>query len=251
MLLRNKGRNLHIRSAIFPASSTAKASMQPSSAPLSALRTAGAAEILPGEVFGRLINLSGRRRFTSQRLVLYAVLAAQGKSDALGVARSALALFDGAHASLLQKSDDLPGVFSEPLRQAYFGSGEGDARIRGFSLLAQRTLDAIERGWRQAAELLEQLIAVTTPLLDTLNSLTAIYEEESRRHALLLEKRRQTVMHDIEAIAREARMVAFNAQVIAARAGDAGREFAVVGSQLSDITGQIDGLVRQALNQPA
>lgn len=39
--------------------------------------------------------------------------------------------------------------------------------------------------------------------------------------------------------------------IIAARASDAGREFAVVGSRLSDITGQIDGLVRQALNRAA
>ncbi|MET0961422.1 MAG: methyl-accepting chemotaxis protein [Noviherbaspirillum sp.] len=224
--------------------------MQSCSVPVSPVRH-GAAEILPGEVFGRLINLSGRRRFTSQRLVLYAVLAAQGKGEALAVSRSALALFDGAHASLLHRSRDLPGVYCEPLREAYFGAAQGDARIRGFSELARRTLDAIESGWRQAAELLAQLIDITTPLLETLNSLTAVYEEESRRHALLLEKRRQSVMQDIEAIAREARMVAFNAQVIAARAGASGREFAVVGSRLSDITGQIDALVRQAMEKAA
>ena len=35
---------------------------------------AGASELC-GEVFGTLINLSGRRRFTSQRVVLYALLA--------------------------------------------------------------------------------------------------------------------------------------------------------------------------------
>lgn len=206
-----------------------------------------AAEPLPGEVFGKLINLSGRRRFTSQRLVLYAVLAAQGKSDGVAVARSALTLFDNAHASLMQKKDDLPGVFCDALRQAYFGALQGDARIRAFSLLAQRTLDAIADGRRQAGELLAQLVDASTPLLDALNALTAVYEDESRRHALLLEKRRRLVMGDIERIAREARMVAFNAQVIAARAGEAGREFAVVGSRLSDITGQIDGLVRQAM----
>ena len=206
-----------------------------------------AAGLLPGEVFGRLINLSGRRRFTSQRLVLYAVLAAQGRSDGVPVARSALSLFDGAHASLLQKKDDLPGVFCEPLRQAYFGALQGDARIRAFSVLAQRALDAIEGGRRQAAALLDELVDVTTPLLDALNAITAVYEEQARAHALLLEKRRRAVMSDIESIAREAKMVAFNAQVIAARAGEAGREFAVVGGRLSDITGQIDGLVRQAM----
>ena len=214
---------------------------------ISPIPVSPAADILPGEVFGKLINLSGRRRFTSQRLVLYAVLAAQGKSDGVAVARSALTLFDNAHASLLQKKDGLPGVFCEALRQAYFGALQGDARIRAFSLLAQRTLDAIEGRRRQAAALLEQLIELTTPLLDALNAITAVYEEEARRHALLLEKRRRAVMNDIDCIAREARMVAFNAQVIAARAGEAGREFAVVGGRLSDITGQIDALVRQAM----
>lgn len=239
---------MHSSSADMHARSepTAKAIMHAHSASLPLVRQA--AELLPGEVFGKLINLSGRRRFTSQRLVLYAVLAAQGRSDGVAVARSALTLFDGAHASLLQKKDDLPGVFCEALRQAYFGALQGDARIREFSLLAQRTLDAIDSGRRQAGALLEQLVEFTTPLLDALNAITAVYEEEARRHALLLEKRRRTVMNDIERIAREARIVAFNAQVIAARAGEAGREFAVVGGRLSDITGEIDGLVKQAMH---
>ena len=42
-------------------------------------------------------------------------------------------------------------------------------------------------------------------------------------------------------------MVAFNAQVVAARAGDVGREFAVVASTMTNITGEIDALVQTAL----
>jgi methyl-accepting chemotaxis protein len=42
-------------------------------------------------------------------------------------------------------------------------------------------------------------------------------------------------------------MVAFNAQVVAARAGSVGKEFAVVASTMSDVTGEIDELVQTAL----
>jgi methyl-accepting chemotaxis protein len=54
-------------------------------------------------------------------------------------------------------------------------------------------------------------------------------------------------MGDIKTIARQARMVAFNAQVVAARAGDVGREFAVVASTMTNVTGEIDALVQTAL----
>src|SRR6185503_14737727 len=43
-----------------------------------------------GEEFSTLINLSGRRRFTSQRVVLFAVLAAQGREGALAASEEAL-----------------------------------------------------------------------------------------------------------------------------------------------------------------
>jgi len=204
---------------------------------------------LSGEVFGMLINLSGRRRFTSQRLVLYAVLASQPQVAA--TAREALKLFRDAHLSLMTRGNGLPGVFCPELESAYFGMTQGDRKIRHFIDLAGRTLNAVEDGLHSAPALLDELVQFTTPLLAVLNEITAIYEEQSKKHARLMRKRLHSVMTNIETIAREAKMVAFNARIVAARAGEKGKEFAVVAGVLSDITTEIDELVRVALEDAA
>ena len=207
------------------------------------------ASSLSGEVFGTLINLSGRRRFTSQRLVLYAVLASLKHEAAIDIARDALRLFRDAHRALVEGSDGLPGVFCNSLQTAYYGPLQGDRNIRDFIALAEQTLDAIQADFRQAKSLLEELVRSATPLLGILNSITQVYEEESKRHANQLRKQLHHIMGDIKTISKQARMVSFNAQVIAARAGDAGKEFAVVASVLSGITGEIDQLVQVALTE--
>jgi hypothetical protein len=206
---------------------------------------------LSGEVFGMLINLSGRRRFTSQRLVLYAVLASQGQPQVAATAREALKLFRDAHLSLITRGNGLPGVFCPELESAYFGMTQGDRKIRHFIDLAGRTLNAVEDGLQSAPALLDELVQFTTPLLAVLNEITAIYEEQSKKHARLMRKRLHSVMTNIETIAREAKMVAFNARIVAARAGEKGKEFAVVAGVLSDITTEIDELVRVALDDAA
>lgn len=206
-----------------------------------------AAPRLSGEVFATLINLSGRRRFTSQRVVLYAVLAAGKDPSAAAIAGEALQLFREAHDKLVKGSDQLPGVFCPVLEEAYFGREQGDRKIRDFIELAERTLQAIASGWRQAGPLLDELVQSTTPLLAVLNSITAIYEKEARKHASRAKNQLLEVMSEIKTISKQAHMVAFNAQIIAARAGTAGREFSVVATVLTGITGEIDKLLQSAL----
>ena len=213
-----------------------------------ALAANNEAPALSGEVFGALINLSGRRRFTSQRLVLYAVLAGQGQENAAATAREALALFRGAHHALVNGSDTVPGIFCPELEEVYFGRSGGDRQIREFMDLAEHTLRACEDGLRSAPALLTQLVEMTTPVLALLNQITAIYEEQSKKHALLMKKQLRGVITEIETIAKQAKMVAFNARIVAARAGFAGREFAVVAGVLSNITGEIDDMVKTALD---
>lgn len=202
---------------------------------------------LSGEVHSTLINLSGRRRFTSQRVVLYAVLAMQGRSDALAVSGEALRVFREAHVALVEGSAALPGLYCDELHEAYFGRDGADAVVRGFIADAEQALAAIEAGARSAPALLERLVESATPLLAVLNKLTQVYEDLARSHASTVRKHLGTVMSDIESIAKQARIVAFNAQVIAARAGTSGREFAVVSAELSRITAGLDDLMREAL----
>lgn len=201
---------------------------------------------LSGDGYGLLINLSGRRRFTSQRVVLYAVLASQGREGALAMSRDALKMFCDAHLALVEGNSQVPGVFCDELREVYFGSLAGDQVIRSFITLAQRTLDAIESG-KSSALCLDPLVDSATPLLVVLNKITQVYEDLARRQAGVAKKQLAGVMTDIESIAKRARIVSVNAQIVAARAGGAGREFSVVAGELSQITGKIDELVRVAL----
>jgi len=202
---------------------------------------------LSGDVFGALINLSGRRRFTSQRVVLYSVLSSLGHEGADQTARDTLAAFRDAHTTLVQGKQGLPGIFCPQLQDAYFGTLQGDKVVCDFIALAESTLDAIATVSRRAPALLDELVCSATPLLSVLNALTLVYEEQSKRHALQQRRQMQELMGDIKTIAREARMVAFNAQVVAARAGPVGKEFAVVASTMTNVTGEIDELVQTAL----
>lgn len=223
--------------------------LQRANAPRFGSRPAAAPQ--SGEVYSILINLSGRRRFTSQRVVLYATLALQGRAGAVGMATDALGTFCAAHAALIDGNEQVPGVFCEELDSVYFGAGGADEVIRDFIALARRSLDAITGGQRGAPALVDQLIDKATPLLAVLNRVTQVYEDLGKRQVAGAKKQMAGVMQDIEAIAKQARIVSFNAQVIAARAGTAGREFAVVSGELTQITGRLDELVREALRSSA
>jgi len=203
---------------------------------------------LSGDMFGALINLSGRRRFASQRVVLYAVLASLGHEGAAATARETLALFRDAHLTLVEGKGGLPGIFCGQLHDAYFGTLQGDRVIRQFIDLADATLDAIVGDAKGAPALLDELVRGATPLLSVLNGLTLVYEEQSRRHAINQRRELQATMGTIKTVARQARLVAFEAQIVAARAGTAGKEFAAVAGTMTHVTAEIDDLVNAALN---
>ena len=209
---------------------------------------AGADKHLSGDLFGALINLSGRRRFASQRVVLYAVLASMGQEGAIAIARETLALLADAHTTLIEGRGNLPGVFCGQLRDAYFGTLQGDRVIRNFIELAGSTLDGIAENRAGTPLLLDALVRDGTPLLSVLNGLTLVYEEQSKRHAQLQRRQLQAMMGHLKTVARQACIVAFNAQIVAARAGQPGEQFAAVARSMTSVTTEIDELVCAALS---
>ena len=84
-------------------------------------------------------------------------------------------------------------------------------------------------------------------VLAALNAATTVFDQIGSRKEAKLMKELRGIVGDIQAVAREAKVVSFNAQVIAARAGSVGREFAVVASTLSSISTEVDTLARKGL----
>ncbi|HEY4803691.1 MAG TPA: type IV pili methyl-accepting chemotaxis transducer N-terminal domain-containing protein [Paraburkholderia sp.] len=211
-------------------------------------------ETTPGisaEIVGELINLAGRQRMLSQRIVLHALLGLRGDDAALAVARECLEMFAASHARLVEGDDHFPGVFSAALSELYFGSRNADERIRAFMKLAAHAFESLEPvlANRTASDsaretAIEQLTAAATPLLELLQALTQAYQDELRGVEAAAAKRQAGIVEELATISMRANIVALNARVAAARAGHFGREFAVITAELADVIGEMDRLVQ-------
>ena len=111
----------------------------------------------------------------------------------------------------------------------------------------RRTLDTISRKG-DARALLADMVADNDTVLNALNKATSTFDAIAQDQSDNLFKELSGIVSDIHTIAREAKIVSFNAQVIAARAGDKGREFAVVANVLSGISTEVDRLTQKAIH---
>jgi hypothetical protein len=195
-----------------------------------------------------LVNLAARQRMLSQRMVLQTVLATRGSDMHMKAARNSLALFTSSQVKLVDTVHQLDAACSDIIRKAYHGPAGVGATIDAFAQQVGTTLDLAERQSPRVEDALARLVASTDGALDALNAATTAFDQVGKAKSESLMKELAGIVASIQTVAREAKVVSFNAQVMAARAGQHGREFAVVANVLSGITSEIDGLSLQAVS---
>ncbi|WP_367849971.1 type IV pili methyl-accepting chemotaxis transducer N-terminal domain-containing protein [Rhodoferax sp. WC2427] len=193
------------------------------------------------------VNLAARQRMLSQRMVLQTVLAAQGDKAQLQAAERTLSLFCESQATLLQMPKKLDEASARKVEAVYHGVQGVGGSIQTFTKLVRTALDHIGQRDLGQARSVAQVVAHTDAVLEALNKVTTVFDDISKTQSDSMKRELSGIVSDIQNVAREAKVVSFNALVIAARAGQFGREFAVVANVLSGITGKIDGLSREAI----
>ena len=201
----------------------------------------------PAHIAGiSLVNLAARQRMLSQRMILQTVLAAQGDSDRLKAAQRSLQMFTESQQHLLATSAQLEPASARKINDTYQGTRGVGPVVQAFMQLMRSALDQIEAASPRANATTAELVGHTDGILAALNTATTAFDEVAKARSDAMMKELAGIVDDIQSVAKEAKVVSFNAQVIAARAGQHGREFAVVANVLSDITGEIDRLTRKA-----
>lgn len=205
------------------------------------------APVPPGDAQLSLVNLAARQRMLSQRMILQTLLAAQGDAAKLDEAGRSLNTFTESHAQLLATPRQLDTPSAQKIESTYHGPHGVGAVIDAFVKLVRTALEHITHNDGQRMVSIAALVSHTDKVLEALNTATTAFDEITKAKSDSIMRELTSIVGDIQNIAREAKVVSFNAQVMAARAGQHGREFAVVANVLSGISGEVDGLSRKAI----
>lgn len=193
------------------------------------------------------VNLAARQRMLSQRLALQIVLATQGELSQLAAAEQTLTTFTESQAQLVNTARNLTNGDGQLLRSTYFEPGNVARTVDGFIRHAQDALQFARTPSAGGNAALERMVSSVDGVLQALNAATSAFDQISVAKEASIMKELKGIVGDIQSVAREAKVVSFNAQVIAARAGSVGKEFAVVANTLANISTEVDTLAKKGL----
>ncbi|CAN7155427.1 methyl-accepting chemotaxis protein [Phenylobacterium sp. LjRoot219] len=201
---------------------------------------------------GALINIAGRQRMLSHRAVMFLALSQLPGGDAgkhLDQASAALAGFAGGVRLLLDgdAGEGIPPLFSARVRELLAaeaaGQGSGVQALQSFGGRGQACLDRLRAADPACGGEVRALADLAgTVLLPLLNAIVAAFEQDLadalQSEAARVEDIRLVMagaLDDIELTATRIRLIAFNALIEAARAGDAGRAFSVIAEEIKNL----------------
>lgn len=207
-------------------------------------------------LLGALINIAGRQRMLSHRAVMFLALSQapdEREMDALlAEAEQAFAAYETG-VKLLVSGDahqGIPPLFSARVRAILSrpaGSrASGALVLESFGGDGRACLEALRAGEPRCSVRVRRLAELAGGvLLPLLNGVVAALEEDLAE-ALQQDAERSAdlravmtgALDDIEQTATKIRLIAFNALIEAARAGDAGRAFSVIAEEIKNLGAQ-------------
>lgn len=203
---------------------------------------------------GTLINVSGRQRMLSHRVAMFMVLARGAGSDEqpriMAAAAQAIKEFETAQQAIVQGDEaaGIPQLMSARAKRVLSGERGASVIVR-FLSEAKRCLgrieepnEAVDRNIAAFAEL------VAGDLLETLARLVKAFETDLADVATAEAKRETEIrrivlsaLHNIESLGSRINLIALNALIEAARAGPAGKAFAIVANEIKSLSTQARG----------
>ncbi|HEX5736950.1 MAG TPA: methyl-accepting chemotaxis protein, partial [Hydrogenophaga sp.] len=166
-----------------------------------------------------LVNLAARQRMLSQRMILQTVMATDGDAEWLRAAQGSLRMFTESQQHLQATIEQLEPASARKITETYQGPNGVGPVVNAFMQLMRNVLDQIEAGSPRAAATSAELVGHTDRILTALNTATTAFDEIGQARSDAMMKELAGIVDDIQGVAKEAKVVSFNAQVMAARAG--------------------------------
>ncbi|MDH5546730.1 MAG: methyl-accepting chemotaxis protein [Gammaproteobacteria bacterium] len=211
---------------------------------------------LTSEAFSTLINISGRQRMLSQRIILLVLhchmLLEHDKGDklstSLSLLRTTINLFITCQNNILNgnQGEKIPCIRHERLVEK-LNKGGAEKLINNFIRDVESFHSDLSNAIPISQKTLDEMVLYTAnPVLDCLNEITQIFESAFHEYSAYqrsdLVRQSETVLtaiQSIKKISHQMDIISINSKIVASRAGDAGKQFKVIADRLQTLNHDI------------